>query len=106
MASWAEPNPLIQEFDINRDGRNLAHNRVFIDAGRGTPDGFRVDIHGSLWCGGEMETMELDGVRVFDRNATPIERIALPERAANVCFYGRFRNRLFIPPAMACMQFT
>ena len=23
----------------------------FIDAGEGSPDGFRVDIHGNLWCG-------------------------------------------------------
>ncbi len=39
---------------------------------------------------------ELDGVRVFDKQATPIGHITLPERCANLCFGGRFRNRLFM----------
>jgi gluconolactonase len=33
---------------------------------------------------------------VFDRHATPIGHITLPERCANLCFGGRFRNRLFM----------
>ena len=69
---------------------------MFIDAGPGSPDGFRVDIDGNLWCGWGMGDPELDGVRVFDRNAKPIGHISLPERAANLCFGGRFRNRLFM----------
>ena len=36
----------------------------------------------------------LDGVKVFNRKA--IGFIAPPERAANVCFGGRHRNRLFM----------
>ena len=43
-----------------------------------------------------MGNAELDGVRVFDKGGTAIGHIALPERAANLCFGGRFRNRLFI----------
>jgi gluconolactonase len=69
---------------------------VFIDAEAGTPDGFRVDIHGNLWCGWGMGVAELDGVRVFDAAGKPIGQIRLPERAANLCFGGRFRNRLFM----------
>jgi gluconolactonase len=33
---------------------------------------------------------------VFDKTGKPIGHIALPERAANVCFGGRHRNRLFM----------
>ena len=40
-----------------------------------------------------MGTEELDGVVVFAPDGTPIGRIALPERCANVCFK---RNRLFM----------
>ena len=40
---------------------------VLIDAGEGTPDGFRVDTQGNLWCGWGMGGDKLDGVRVFSR---------------------------------------
>jgi gluconolactonase len=96
VASRASPNRLIRAFDVADGGTKLTNNRVFIDAGAGTPDGFRVDVDGNLWCGWGMGDAELDGVRVFDRNAKPIGHIGLPERAANLCFGGRFRNRLFM----------
>jgi gluconolactonase len=38
----------------------------------------------------------LNGVVVFAPDGTMIGRIALPERAANLCFGGAKRNRLFI----------
>jgi gluconolactonase len=101
VASRAAPNRLIRAFDVVGGGRSLAGNRVFIDAGAGTPDGFRVDIDGNLWCGWGMGEADLDGVRVFDKNATPIGHIALPERCANVCFGGRYRNRLFMAASHA-----
>src|SRR5262249_50906089 len=86
------------------DGRKLANRRVFIDAGPdGTPDGFRCDVDGNLWCGWGM-TPELDGVRIFNPAGEPIGHVALPERCANVCFGGRHRNRLFMaasPPPYA-----
>ena len=40
--------------------------------------------------------MVIDGVRVFDKSGAPIGHISLPERAANLCFGGRHRNRLFM----------
>ena len=95
VASRAQPNRAIRAFDVV-DGRKLSNNRVFIDAGPGTPDGFRVDIDGNLWCGWGMGTEDLDGVRVFNASAEPIGHIALPERCANLCFGGRWRNRLFM----------
>jgi gluconolactonase len=38
----------------------------------------------------------LDGVRIFSKAGAPIGHIELPERAANLCFGGRHRNRLFM----------
>jgi len=86
----------IRAFDVVGDGRSLANNRVLINAQQGTPDGFRIDIHGNLWCGWGMGTDELDGVRVFSPQGEVLGHIALPERCANVCFGGRHRNRLFM----------
>ncbi|CAM3532461.1 SMP-30/gluconolactonase/LRE family protein [Bordetella sputigena] len=74
----------------------LKNSRILVDAGPGTPDGFRVDIHGNLWCGWGMGTPELDGVRVFSPEGEAIGHIELPERCANLCFGGKHRNRLFM----------
>ena len=78
------------------DGRTLARGRVFIDAGPGTPDGFRLDTDGNLWCGWGMGAAGLDGVHVFSPAGKLIGRIDLPERCANLCFGGVHRNRLFM----------
>jgi gluconolactonase len=77
-------------------GRSLANRRVLIDAGPGTPDGFRCDVHGNLWCGWGMGEAGLDGVHVFDPDGKLIGCIDLPERCANLCFGGVHRNRLFM----------
>ena len=95
VASRAEPRE-IWAYDVV-DGTRVANRRKFIDAGpEGTPDGFRVDEDGNLWCGWGMGKPELDGVLVFNPAGEAIGRIALPERCANVCFGGRRRNRLFM----------
>ncbi len=78
------------------DGVRLARRRILIDADAGTPDGFRVDEDGNLWCGWGMGRPELDGVRVFNPAGEPIGHIHLPERCANLCFGGPHRNRLFM----------
>ena len=96
VESRATPNRVILAFDVVDAGRALANKRVFIDAGPGTPDGFRVDVDGNLWCGWGMGSAELDGVMVFSPAGKPIGRIALPERCANVCFGGRNQDRLFM----------
>ncbi len=94
VASRADPRE-IRAYDVI-DGRKLANGRVFINAQGGSPDGFRVDIDGNLWCGWGMGSEDLDGVRIFNKAAEPIGHIKLPERAANLCFGGRYRNRLFM----------
>ncbi len=80
---------------LDVDGATLTKPRPFIDAGPGTPDGFRCDVDGNLWCGWGMSG-GLDGVMIFNPAGAPIGRIALPERCANLCFGGRHRNRLFM----------
>ena len=78
------------------DGRTLANRRTLIEAGAGSPDGFRCDIDGNLWCGWGMGAAGLDGVHVFNPQGKLIGRIDLPERCANLCFGGVHRNRLFM----------
>ena len=95
VESRAEPNRRIRVYDVV-DGVRLTNGRIFVDAGPGTPDGFRCDIDGNLWCGWGMGSKELDGVAIFSPDALLIGRIRLPERCANVCFGGARRNRLFM----------
>jgi gluconolactonase len=88
---------VIRVYDVVDNGARLANGRPFINAEPGgTPDGFRLDVDGNLWCGWGMGNEKQDGVRIYDQNATPIGFIALPERCANVCFGGVKRNRLFM----------
>ena len=95
VESRSQPRNILA-FDVV-DGCKLSNQRVLIDAGpKGTPDGFRVDVHGNLWCGWGMGEAGLDGVHVFDPTGKLIGRIDLPERCANLCFGGRHRNRLFM----------
>jgi gluconolactonase len=95
VESRATPNRLILVYDVI-DGRRLANRSVFVDCGPGrTPDGFRCDVDGNLWCGWGMGD-ELDGVVVFSPEGRMIGRIRLPERCANLCFGGLRRNRLFM----------
>ena len=95
VESRATPNRLIRVYDVT-NGRKLVNDRVFVDAGPGTPDGLRADIDGNLWCGWGMGTAELDDVFIYSPEGKLIGRIHLPERCANLCFGGVKRNRLFM----------
>ena len=94
VESRANPR-LISVYDVS-GGTKLTNKRTFINAGPGTPDGFRVDVDGNLWCGWGLGEPGLDGVHIFNADARLIGRIDLPERSANVCFGGTYRNRLFM----------
>ncbi len=88
---------VIRSYDVTAGGMQLANSRSLITAEQdGTPDGFRVDVDGNLWCGWGMGREGLDGVSIFNPDGKLIGRIDLPERCANVCFGGRHRNRLFM----------
>jgi gluconolactonase len=41
----------------------------------------------------------LDGVNIYNPDGKLIGRIDLPERCANLCFGGTYRNRLFMAAA-------
>ena len=95
VESRATPRAIIA-YDVV-GGSRLTNRRKVIDAGpAGTPDGFRVDVDGNLWCGWGMGEAGIDGVHVFNADGRLIGRIDLPERCANVCFGGLARNRLFM----------
>jgi gluconolactonase len=94
VESRANPRRILA-YDV-QEGRRLVNPRVAIDAGPGTPDGFRLDTDGNLWCGWGMGSEGLDGVHVFNPAGKLIGRIDLPERCANLCFGGVHRNRLFM----------
>ncbi|MBK1657100.1 SMP-30/gluconolactonase/LRE family protein [Paracraurococcus ruber] len=99
IESRGEPRNILA-YDVV-GGTRLANRRVFYRCQPGeTPDGFRVDVDGNLWCGWGM-TAEYDGVRVIDAAGTPIGHVHLPERCANLCFGGRHRNRLFMSAAQS-----
>ena len=98
VASRAEPRQILA-YDVTGegDGTRIANCRVLIQCEPGhSPDGFRVDTEGNLWCGWGMGGEGRNGVRVFDQGGTPLGHIDLPERCANVAFGGRHRNRLFM----------
>jgi gluconolactonase len=96
VASRARPQRKIRVYEV--DGKRLHGGRDLIDCGAGTADGLRCDTDGNLWCGWGMGDESLDGVMIFAPDGSPIGRIRLPERCANLCFGGQHRNRLF----MAC----
>jgi gluconolactonase len=97
VESRSEPRTILA-YDCH--GSTLSNRRVLVRCEPGeTPDGFRVDTEGNLWCGWGMGSEAFDGVRVFNAAGAPLGHIALPERCANVCFGGRHRNRLFMAAA-------
>lgn len=88
---------VIRAYDVTDTGSKLANPRPLLTAeAGGTPDGFRVDVDGNLWCGWGMGAEGLDGVSIFNPDGKLIGRIDLPERCGNLCFGGRHRNRLFM----------
>lgn len=72
------------------DVRLCKNGREFVEVNPGLPDGFRVDEHGNVWTSSE------DSVQVFAPDGKPIERIAVPEKIANLCFGGDDGTTLYI----------
>jgi gluconolactonase len=95
----ADNNPtprVIKAYDVVDDGTRLANPRVAVTGEDGNIfDGFRCDTFGNLWCGAGPGG-DQDGVAVYNPQGKKIGRISLPERAANLCFGGVRRNRLFM----------
>jgi gluconolactonase len=83
-------------YDVVEGGRRLANKRKHIECADGTPDGMRCDVDGNLWMGWGMGDAAHDGVNIYNPDGRLIGRINLPERCANLCFGGTYRNRLFM----------
>lgn len=79
----------IRVFDVSGDGR-LTGGDVFHVISPGAADGIRLDSEGNVWSSAG------DGVHCIAPDGHLMGRILLPERAANLCFGGRARHRLFI----------
>jgi gluconolactonase len=87
---------VIRVYDVADDGTKLANSRNFVACEAGeTPDGFRCDVDGNLWCGWGMGPGH-DGVVIFNPDGKRIGKIVLPERCANLCFGAVKRNRLLM----------
>jgi len=71
-------------------GRHAKNGRTYVTVDPGLPDGFRVDVAGNVW------TSSLDAVQVFSPGGELLERIAVPEKIANVCFGGDDGSTLYI----------
>ncbi len=80
----------MRAFTVSGDGRTLSGGDIFATCDAGSFDGFRVDVQDRIW------TSAADGVHCFEPDGTLIGKIRIPEVAANVCFGGPKRNRLFI----------
>ncbi|MCS6876979.1 MAG: SMP-30/gluconolactonase/LRE family protein [Geminicoccaceae bacterium] len=79
----------IRRFRVHEDG-SLSGGEVFVACDVGVFDGFRLDTEGRLW------TSAGDGVHCYDPSGALLGKILLPRRAANVCFGGKKKNRLFV----------
>ena len=97
-ASCGHPSQ-IHVFDVEDGQEAGGAGRVFHDflAAAG-PDGFSRDVDANnVWAGGRLgRARTLDGVHIVAPDGEKIGAIHLPEGAANVCFGGRKRNRLFV----------
>ena len=86
---------VIRVYDVVDDGTRLANGRPFITAEPdGTPDGFRVDVDGNLWCGWGMGNEKQDGVQ----DLRPERQADRPHRAAGALRQRLLRRRQAQPP--------
>ena len=79
----------IHVYDV-LEGRLAKNGRPFVEVDPGVPDGIRVDTRGNVW------SSSFDSVQVFAPGGDLLERIAVPEKVANLCFGGDDGSTLFI----------
>lgn len=72
-------------YQIESDG-TLSHKRLFAPIGA---DGIKLDNDGNLY-------LTEDGVLVYDPTGKRIKKIEVPQRPANLCFWGKDGKTLFI----------
>jgi gluconolactonase len=88
----------IRVFDV--EGEKLHNGRLFVDMRPGMADGIRADQDGNIWSSAGWAGPGFDGVHCYSPEGEVLGRILLPESCSNLCFGGRYKNRLF----MTCCQ--
>jgi gluconolactonase len=87
----------IRVFDVDIESGKLANGKVFAeDFKPSNSDGVRCDIDGNVWCSMGWGDPQEDGVRCYAPDGDLVGKIHIPETCANLCFGGRFKNRLYI----------
>ena len=87
----------IRVFDVDIETGTLSNGKVFAgDFKPSNTDGMRCDTSGNVWCSMGWGDPNEDGVHCYAPNGDLIGKIHIPESVANLCFGGRFRNRLYI----------
>jgi len=85
----------IRAFDVR--GPRLVESRVFAENfAPGFTDGIRCDRDGNVWASMGWADPAEDGVRCYAPNGDLLGKVHLPESAANLCFGGVKRDRLFV----------
>ena len=72
------------------EGERIGDASLFATCPEGLFDGFRCDIHGNIWTSAGRD------VFCYAPDGTHLGTIPIGEIAANVCFGGQRRNRLYI----------
>ena len=87
----------IRVFDVDVVTGRLSNSKVFAEMPKPSiTDGMRADTDGNIWCSIGWGDANEDGVRCYSPSGELLGKIHIPETVANLCFGGRFRNRLYI----------
>jgi gluconolactonase len=79
----------IKVYDLS-EGHKTSNGKIFHKIEPGCADGFRLDVHGNIWCS------SADGVHCIDATGNLLGKILVPELVSNVCFGGRNKHQLYI----------
>ncbi len=77
------PDMYVMRYDVNPDGSVSAGTKLMDyphPAGRGVPDGLKVDAAGNVWSTGP------GGIRIISPSGKVLGQIRLPQTAANLAF--------------------
>src|SRR5919197_4965286 len=87
----------IRVFDVDVAIGKVSDGKVFAEMPKPSiSDGMRADTAGNIWCSVGWGDPNEDGVRCYSPSGELLGEIHIPETVANLCFGGRFRNRLYI----------
>ena len=87
----------VRVFDVDIEAGKVSNGKIFAgDFKPSNSDGMRCDVAGRLWCSMGWGDPQEDGVHCFAPDGELLGKIHIPETVANLCFGGRFRNRLYI----------